>query len=136
MEPPCTKHVLAQYRGACPQCLLVAHVYLFFKFSHNNVEYLCALVHWYSMSDEPDASTGYWVVQPESTRRGLRHMSVIHIDSIVRGAHLLPVFPSDKPVYVTISPFWPCFQPSSFLFSHQVHALLKSLCKKTTKNIL
>jgi hypothetical protein len=36
---------------------------------------------------------------------------------------------------VTISPFWPCFWPSSFLFSHQVHALLKSLCKKTTKTI-
>jgi hypothetical protein len=34
---------------------------------------------------------------------------------------------------VTISPFWPCFWPSSFFFSHQVHALLKSLCKKTTK---
>jgi hypothetical protein len=36
-------------------------------------------------------------------------------------------------VHVTISPFWPCFWPSSFLFLHQVHALLKSLCKKTTK---
>jgi hypothetical protein len=20
MEPPCTKHILAQYRGVCPQC--------------------------------------------------------------------------------------------------------------------
>jgi hypothetical protein len=39
------------------------------------------------------------------------------------------------PPPVTISPFWPCYWPSSFFFSHQVHALLKSLCKKTTKNI-
>ncbi|KAF9647122.1 hypothetical protein BDM02DRAFT_3098702, partial [Thelephora ganbajun] len=28
--------------------LLVARVYLFFRFSHNGVDYPCALVHWYS----------------------------------------------------------------------------------------
>ena len=83
--------------------LLVARVYLFFKFTHNGVVYPCALVRWYSTSKEPDASTGFWVVQPESTRRGTRHMSVIHIDSIVRGAHLLPRFPSDAPVYREIN---------------------------------
>ena len=42
-------------------------------------------------------------MQPESTRRGTRHMSVIHINSIVRGAHLLPRFPSDAPVYREIN---------------------------------
>jgi len=78
---------------------LVARVYLFFKFSHNSVDYPCALVHWYSTSDEPDASTGLWVVEPETTQRGVRHMSVVHLDTIVRGAHLLPKFPSDAPVY-------------------------------------
>jgi len=26
-------------------------------------------------------------------------MGVIHLDSIIRGAHLLPRFPSDAPVY-------------------------------------
>ena len=83
--------------------LLVARVYLFFKFSYDNVEYPCALVRWYSTSDEPDPSTGYWVVQPEFTPRGLRNASVIHIGSIVRGAHLLPVFPSDAPVYREIN---------------------------------
>ena len=30
-------------------------------------------------------------------------MSVIHIDSIVRGAHLLPRFPSDAPFYWEIN---------------------------------
>ena len=29
----------------------------------------------------------------------MRHAGVIHIDSIIRGAHLLPKFPSDVPVY-------------------------------------
>jgi len=83
--------------------LLVARVYLFFRFSHNGVDYPCALVRWYSTSDEPDTSTGLWVVQPESTRRGARHMSVVHIGSIIRGAHLLPRFPSDTPVYREIN---------------------------------
>ena len=83
--------------------LLVAHVYLFFKFTHNGVVYPCVLMCWYSTSEELDASTGFWVVQPESTRRGTRHMSIIHIDSIVRGAHLLPRFPSDAPVYWEIN---------------------------------
>jgi len=48
-------------------------------------------------------TTGLWVVEPEFTRRGMRHMGVIHIDSIVCGAHLLPRFPSDAPVYWEIN---------------------------------
>jgi hypothetical protein len=36
---------------------------------------------------------------------------------------------------VTISPFWPCFWPSSFFFSHQVHALLKVTLQENNKNI-
>lgn len=83
--------------------LLVARVYLFFRFSYGDINYPCALVRWYLTSDEPDPSTGLWVVKPESTRRGARHMSVIHVDSIIRGAHLLPVFPSDAPVYREIN---------------------------------
>ena len=83
--------------------LLVARVYLFFRFSHDSINYPCALVHWFSTSDEPDAATGFWVVKPESTHRGARHMGVIHIDSIIRGAHLLPRFPSDVPVYREIN---------------------------------
>jgi hypothetical protein len=83
--------------------LLVARVYLFFRFSYDSVDLPCALVHWYSTSNKPDAGTGQWVVQPESTRRGMRHMSVIHVDSILRGAHLLPRFLSDAPVYREIN---------------------------------
>ena len=79
--------------------LLVAHVYLFFRFLHAGINYPCALIHWYSTSDKPDANTGLWIVQPETTCQGQRNMSVVHIDTIVRGAHLLPRFPSDVPVY-------------------------------------
>ena len=68
--------------------LLVARVYLFFRFLHEDTEYPCTLVRWFSMSDEPDPTTSLWVVEPESTRQGTRHMSIIHIDAIVRGAHV------------------------------------------------
>jgi len=83
--------------------LLVARVHLFFRFLYNSTNHPCALVRWYSTSDEPDAATGFWVVQPEFTRRGTRHMGVIHLDSIIRGAHLLQKFPSDAPVYREIN---------------------------------
>jgi hypothetical protein len=79
--------------------LLVARVFLFFRFSYDHVSYPCALVHWFSTSNEADPDTGMWTVQPEFVRRGVRHMGVVHIDSIARGAHLLPRFPSDAPVY-------------------------------------
>ena len=83
--------------------LIVAQVYLFFRFSYGGVNYPCALVRWYTTSNEPDATTGLWVVRPEFTHRGMRHMGVIHVDSIVRGAHLLARFPSDVPVYREIN---------------------------------
>ena len=83
--------------------LLVARVYLFFKFLYANAEYPCALVYWYTtVGTEPDDSTGLWVVKPEyKTVRGqsYRNMGIIHLDSIIRGAHLLPRFPSNTQVY-------------------------------------
>jgi hypothetical protein len=85
--------------------LLIARVYLFFRFSFAGVEYPCALVHWYTtVSTEPDSSTGLWVVEPEYARgRPYRNMGVIHLDSIIRGAHLLPRFPSNTQVYREIN---------------------------------
>ncbi|KAF9787374.1 hypothetical protein BJ322DRAFT_1002748 [Thelephora terrestris] len=73
--------------------LLVAHVYLFFRLSYAGVEkYPCALVHWYAtVGTSPDSATGLWVVEPEYiTRRRYQNMSVIHLDSLIHGAHLLP----------------------------------------------
>jgi len=83
--------------------LLVARVYPFFRFSHNGLNYPCVLVHWYSTSNKPDPTTGFWVVQPEFAGRRRRHMGVIHLNSVIRAAHLLPKFPSDAPVYREIN---------------------------------
>ena len=50
--------------------------------------------------------------------------------------HTVRVSFCPKLPFVTTLPFWPCFWPSSFLFSHQVHAYSKSLCKKTIKHFI
>jgi hypothetical protein len=73
--------------------LLVGRVRLFFSFHHNGITYPCALLEWFEMfGDQPDADTGMWLVKPEYASDGSRSTSVIHLDSIARGAHLLPVF--------------------------------------------
>ncbi|KAF8232213.1 hypothetical protein L208DRAFT_1273259, partial [Tricholoma matsutake] len=67
----------------------VARIRLLFSFSHEGIEYPCALVHWFScMGDSPDDHTGMWVVQPDDDKTS----SIIHFDTIVRASHLLPVF--------------------------------------------
>lgn len=73
--------------------LYVARVRLFFSFTHKNKCYPCALVEWFlTVGDQPDDLTGLWIVEPDIDDVGRRVTSVIHLDSIVRAAHLLPVF--------------------------------------------
>ena len=73
--------------------LEVARIRLFFSFSHDGVEFPCALVHWFSRVGElPDDHTGMWVVEPDTLDDGEPFMSIIHLDNIVRASHLLPVF--------------------------------------------
>jgi hypothetical protein len=75
--------------------LHVARVLLFFSFSFSDVVYPCALVHWFiPIDDNPDSVTGMWVVKPEYDASGQRVIEVVHLNSILRGAHLLPVFGS------------------------------------------
>lgn len=71
----------------------IAHVQLFFSFIHNNIKYPCALIHWFSrISGSADSSTGMWVVEPDLTNDGRPIVAIIHLDTIIRAAHLLPVF--------------------------------------------
>jgi hypothetical protein len=70
----------------------VARIQLFFSFTHNNKLYPCALVQWFSrIGRSPDFETGMWKVRPD-VRHGQRLCSVVHLDSILRGVHLLPIF--------------------------------------------
>ncbi|KIM77450.1 hypothetical protein PILCRDRAFT_76723, partial [Piloderma croceum F 1598] len=75
----------------------VARVRLFFSFSYEGIQYPCALVHWFSRKDDsPDDTTGMWIVEPDTSNDdGETLASIIHLDTILRAAHLLPVFGSD-----------------------------------------
>lgn len=73
--------------------LLVARVYMFFSFTLHGTTHPCALVHWFeTFGNNPDPDTGMWITQPEYDHQGYRNAAVIHLDSIVRGAHLLAIF--------------------------------------------
>ncbi|KAI0644717.1 hypothetical protein C8Q79DRAFT_913020 [Trametes meyenii] len=77
--------------------LLVARVRLFFSFRFQGVVYPCALVSWFSaIEDEPDRDTGMWVVTPDIDEEQRPCMDIIHLDSIVRGAHLIGVVSEDS----------------------------------------
>ncbi|KAI0070656.1 hypothetical protein K474DRAFT_1687360 [Panus rudis PR-1116 ss-1] len=72
--------------------LHVARVLLFFKFKYFGHTFPCALVTWFSpIADEPDDETGMWIVEPDKDENGRRTQSVIHVDTILRGAHLIGV---------------------------------------------
>lgn len=76
--------------------MLVARVLMFFSYydSYLDSTIPCALVNWFiPNTEEPDDITGMWVVHPEY-EDNKRTIEVIHIDSIARGAHLLPVYGS------------------------------------------
>lgn len=65
-------------------------VVLFFSFIFNHITYPCALVRWFiPVGNEPCRDTGMWIVEPALNADGSRVTSVIHLDCIVRGAHLI-----------------------------------------------
>ncbi|KAH9919576.1 hypothetical protein B0H21DRAFT_702115 [Amylocystis lapponica] len=71
----------------------VAHVRLFFSFSFQNENMPCALVEWFlPVGDGPDDDTGMWIVEPDFDFNGRRSAGVIHLDAIVRAAHLIGVY--------------------------------------------
>jgi hypothetical protein len=73
--------------------LQVARVLAFFAFMHLGTEYPCALIHWYSLVGmQPDEDTGLWMVSPDAEQDGYPHLAIIHVDSIYRAAHLIPVY--------------------------------------------
>jgi hypothetical protein len=74
--------------------MLVARTLLFFSYHDPRLqkEFPCALINWFVPAlDAPDPATGMWVFKPE-IQGGKPTLEVIHLDSIVRGAHLLPQY--------------------------------------------
>lgn len=77
--------------------LLVARVRLLFSFFNPYLEkdVPCALITWFIHADDnpkPDKDTGMWKLCPEHDDDGGHPVQVIHLDTILRGAHLLPCY--------------------------------------------
>ena len=89
----------------------IARVKLLFSFKHEGTMYPCTLVHWYShVDDSPNEDTGMWVVEPDRGEDGAPFASVIHLDTIFRAAHLIPVYgdefvPTHLPFTQTLDAF-------------------------------
>ncbi|KAJ7687658.1 hypothetical protein B0H17DRAFT_1069770 [Mycena rosella] len=81
----------AGFRG-----LHAARVRLFLRFKFRGVEYPCVLIHWFSArGDSPCPDTGMWIVTPDSERNGRPSLAVVHLDALLRGAHLIGVAGKD-----------------------------------------
>ena len=91
--------------------LHIGRVFLFFAFIYDDVKYPCALIQWFTtISDRPDEDTGMWIIQPDFDTNGEQELEVIHVDCILHGAHLIPVYgpgclPSDIHYSDTIDNF-------------------------------
>ena len=72
--------------------MMVAHILLFFSFNYQQRDFSCALVHWF-IYDGHDDDIGMWMVHPE---RGHSMLQVIDTDTIIHGAHLLPIYGNSK----------------------------------------
>ncbi|KAG0702844.1 hypothetical protein DFH29DRAFT_804359, partial [Suillus ampliporus] len=103
----------------------VSHVLCFFfsSFRHSQETFPCALVHWFKlMVNEPNPDTGMWMVQPSFHADSSRELSIIHVDTIIRTCHLLPIFDSDfAPENLTLHnvlDIWPSFYVNRFIDYH------------------
>lgn len=72
--------------------MVVGRVRAFLSFSYNEIVYPCALIDRFKrVGRGPDPLTGLWRVQPEHI--GSQSVqSVVHIETILRNVHLMPVF--------------------------------------------
>ncbi|KAL4070195.1 hypothetical protein V8B97DRAFT_2104467 [Scleroderma yunnanense] len=72
----------------------IAHILCFCSLPcTNRLSYPCALVHWFDyIMDECNELTGMWMVKPSFLSNRTCHLAVIHLDTIVQVAHLIPVF--------------------------------------------
>ena len=70
----------------------VAQARLFFLFTFERVKYSCTYIHWFSkIGDAADKCTGMWAIEWDIFDDGSYNSTIVHLDSVVRLAHLLPI---------------------------------------------
>ncbi|KAG1901072.1 uncharacterized protein F5891DRAFT_1128178 [Suillus fuscotomentosus] len=73
--------------------LEVARIHAFFSFIYGGKTYLCAVMRWFNIiGDLPDEDTGMWMVHPACGTNNAPLYNIIHVDSIYRVAHLIPIY--------------------------------------------
>ncbi|KAF9221556.1 hypothetical protein BS17DRAFT_797037 [Gyrodon lividus] len=55
------------------------------------------------IGSQPDDITGLWMVHPSFEDNGSHESSVIHLDSIFRAVHLLPMFGNSNPIHPAVT---------------------------------
>lgn len=91
--------VFAEKDSSLPgfQGLYVAQVLSLFSFKYLNHQYGCALVRWFNpIGNQPCPHTGMWMVEPEDDDEGTPLVTVISLESILRPAHLIPIYGNDS----------------------------------------
>ncbi|KAN0101066.1 hypothetical protein V8E55_001050 [Tylopilus felleus] len=79
----------------------VIHILTFFTFGHYTKEYPCVVMHKYTISNEADEDTGMWVVQPAYNTRWQPDLTIIHLNTLYRTAHLIPIY-GNRPISTEI----------------------------------
>ena len=74
----------------------IGRVQLLFSFYYRRKNYSCALINWFVHADERDPDTRMWTVTKERDHRGKPTCEVIHVDSIARAAHLIPIYGTSR----------------------------------------
>ena len=69
-----------------------ARAVLFLSFTYKGKRFPCVLVEWFTTRPERCPRTGMWIVDRDYEDDGSRSMELIHLDTVMRGAHLIPVF--------------------------------------------
>ena len=103
--------------------LEIARVRAFFSFKFNGDVYPCAVVRWYDViGNSPDIDTGMWMVRPAYSANHAPSHSVIHVDTIYRAAHLIPIYgrrflPPDVNLHVSYD-FFRAFYVNKYIDHH------------------
>ncbi|OCH87368.1 hypothetical protein OBBRIDRAFT_850015 [Obba rivulosa] len=109
------------------QGLHVVRIMHFLLFKHDGVEYPYALVTGFSpISNRPCEDTRMWIVTPDVDSNGRQQMQLMHIDCLLRGAHLMGVageemIPRDFRYTNTLDAFQ-AFYVNKYV-DHQAHEL-------------
>ena len=128
---PCRDTVLVQIgpEDDILHGMAVGRVRALLSSSHGLVHYDCALLEWFNVvAPHPDAVTGMWVLEPE--RHGNhRAIDLVHVDSIIRACHLIPVFGEEEVdpdiTFANSLDAYACFYLNPYIDYH-MHELLCS----------